>query len=97
MKLVNLLKPDRWRAWRDRVSWKLKNRIHGAVLRRINLEWKLKSGIRIKVASLGDWAIYNDIFVEGEYDAAIQAAAQGGNTGALNVVDIMASLPSFII
>lgn len=99
MKLVNLLDPARWQARFRSISWKLKNRLHALVLRRIQLTWELKSGIKVKVLSLGDWAIYNDIFVEGEYDSAIEAGieAHGGNAGPLNVVDLGANVGFFTL
>lgn len=37
----------------------------------LGLRHQLPSGIDIEVASLADWNIYNDIFVDGEYDRAI--------------------------
>ena len=70
----------------------------------LNLEYTLQSGVTIKVASRGEWWIYNDIFVNREYDVPIQTALQshspehpftvldlGANVGyfTLRVVDLM--------
>jgi hypothetical protein len=55
--------------------WQVKSRIlYQSLYGLLNLEHTLDSGITLKVASKGEWWIYNDIFVNGEYDVPIQAA-----------------------
>lgn len=39
-----------------------------------DFSWTVKSGLKIQVASKSDWVIYNDIFVDGEYDFTIKEA-----------------------
>ena len=39
----------------------------------LGLKWTLGTGMRLQVLSRTDWTLYNDIFVEGEYDEAIDA------------------------
>jgi FkbM family methyltransferase len=39
----------------------------------LRLRWTLATGICLQVLSRTDWTLYNDIFVDGEYDEAIQA------------------------
>jgi hypothetical protein len=46
--------------------------------RRLNLRWKLASGITIELKSPADWEAYNEIFVSAEYDSAILRALQQG-------------------
>src|SRR5947209_12492122 len=50
---------------------RLKNAARKFVWMRLNPSWRLKSGITIRVLSYNDWMIYNDIFVEAEYDRPI--------------------------
>jgi FkbM family methyltransferase len=49
----------------------LKNRLRKFVWMRLNPSWRLNSGLIIRILNYNDWIIYNDIFVDGEYDAAI--------------------------
>ncbi len=54
----------------------LKNRLRKFVWMRLNPSWRLNSGLLIRVLNYNDWIIYNDIFVEGEYDTAIDDLLQ---------------------
>jgi FkbM family methyltransferase len=40
----------------------------------LSLTWTTTSGITVRVATYNEWIIYNEIFVDGEYDPAIHAA-----------------------
>ena len=61
-------------AIRDRY-WRVKSKVlYQHLFEILDLEYQLHSGITIKVASQGEWWTYNDIFVNHEYDAAIQTA-----------------------
>ena len=42
--------------------------------RRFDVEWTLPSGLTVQVEDQGEWLIYNDIFVDGEYDLPLQKA-----------------------
>ncbi len=42
----------------------------------LRLRWTLTTGISLEVLSRTEWTLYNDIFVDGEYDAAIRAVIQ---------------------
>jgi FkbM family methyltransferase len=58
--------------------WQIKSRfLYQTLYRALHLEHKLRSGLTVKVESMGEWWVYNDIFVDGEYDLAIQKAMQG--------------------
>ena len=61
-----------WRTVRALAPESLKNRLRKFVWTRLNPSWALNSGVLIRVLNYNDWMIYNDIFVEGEYDAAIE-------------------------
>lgn len=62
----------------------------------LSLDYHLPSGIRASIRSYSDWCIYNDIFVAGEYDAAILAALQKASaTETFRVVDLGANVGFF--
>jgi FkbM family methyltransferase len=60
----------------------------------LRLEHSLPTGINIRIDSLADWAIYNDIFVSTEYDIAIRRALNGCN-GCCRVLDLGANVGLF--
>lgn len=49
----------------------LADRARRLVWRLPNLVWTLPSGLRLEVRSPADWVLYNDLFVGGEYDGAL--------------------------
>lgn len=61
----------------------------------LDLTWPLPSGVRIRVAHYGDWAVYNEIFVNGEYDAAIAMALGNASPRPLRVLDLGANVGYF--
>lgn len=89
---------------RDRY-WQVKSRlIYGTLYKMLGLECTLRSGLTLQVASKGEWWVFNDIFVNGEYDVPILQSLQdcpprdsltvldlGANVGyfTLRVVDLM--------
>ena len=50
--------------------------VQARLFERLRLTWTFATRIKIQVLSRTDWTLYNDIFVEGEYDAALAAAVQ---------------------
>ena len=50
------------RAWR----WRTRRR----------LQHTLPSGLRVEIGSFSDWIVYNEVFVDGEYDAVIDTVIQ---------------------
>lgn len=67
-----------------------------------NLRRELRSGLVARVASPSDWLLYNDIFVDGEYDPAIDLALElasrrgaAGSGGPLQVLDLGANVGYF--
>lgn len=54
--------------------WQIKSKfLYQTLYRWLHLEHTLRSGLTVKIASMGEWWTYNDIFVDGEYDLAIRA------------------------
>src|SRR4051794_6265581 len=56
---------------------------------RLNPSWTLRSGLVIRVLNYNDWMIYNDIFVDGEYDVPIeQLVSDSETTHGVRVLDL---------
>jgi FkbM family methyltransferase len=63
-----------------------------------NLRRRLPSGLELTVESPADWTIYNDIFADGEYDAAIHdALADAPSDRPLAVLDLGANAGYFAL
>jgi FkbM family methyltransferase len=63
-----------------------------------NLRRRLPSGLEIRVESPSDWVIYNDIFVDGEYDEVIRAVlSDAPSDRPLTVLDLGANVGYFIL
>ncbi|MGA2869746.1 MAG: FkbM family methyltransferase [Verrucomicrobiota bacterium] len=78
--LPRQLKPWVWRTLSDHMQ----------------LQYRLPSGIRAQIASYSDWCMYNDIFVAGEYDQAIEVALDKAKPGqTFRVVDLGANVGFF--
>lgn len=78
------------------VPHRMKRDFQARVFRAMDLSWHLSSGIDIEVLSPTDWSLYNDIFVEMEYDGAIRdllrrTAARGSGV----VLDLGANVGFF--
>ncbi len=52
----------------------VRGRVRRAMFEWLQLTWTTSSGIGLRVANYNEWIIYNEVFVDGEYDAAIDAA-----------------------
>jgi FkbM family methyltransferase len=64
----------------------------------LSLKRTLNSGYPIQISSYSDWCIYNDLFVENEYDQAIHASFdRKENHGPLEVVDLGANVGFFTL
>jgi len=81
--------------------WQIKSKfLYQTLYRRLHLEHKLRSGLTVKVRSMGEWWVYNDIFVDGEYDLAIReairrAADRWGKSRPFTVLDLGANVGYF--
>ena len=66
--------------------------------RLMHLQYQLPCGVYARIDSYSDWCIYNDIFVAGEYDYAINAALDRAKLGQkLRVVDLGANVGFFTL
>ena len=76
----------------------LRQRLRRAMFEWLSLTWTTASGINLRVANYNEWIIYNEIFVDGEYDAAIAAAlaARAGDRP-LQVIDLGANVGFFTL
>src|SRR5947209_3116646 len=62
----------------------------------LKLECTLRSGIRVAVISHPDWVIYNEVIVNGEYDAVIRETIDKASADSrLQVVDLGANVGYF--
>ncbi|MFN4196159.1 MAG: FkbM family methyltransferase [Thermosynechococcus sp.] len=60
------------------------------------LEWTLRSNLKVQIKNSSDWVIYNDVFVDGEYDPAIYPLMLNlGENNCLQVLDIGANVGFF--
>jgi FkbM family methyltransferase len=79
--------PKAGRRWLERRAW-----------RRLALRWTLGSGLEVEVRSRGDWVLYNDIFVDGEYDEPVLAALAAVPSGnPFTVLDLGANVGFFAL
>jgi FkbM family methyltransferase len=76
----------------------LRQRLRRAMFEWLSLTWTTASGINLRVANYNEWIIYNEIFVDGEYDAAIAEAlaARSGNRP-FHVIDLGANVGFFTL
>jgi FkbM family methyltransferase len=91
MKLAHLL--------RRPLPASLRRRIRLLLFQWLALEWQLRSGVRLRVSSYGDWIIYNEIFVSGEYDQALRLAldSRTDTTTPLQIVDLGSNVGFFTL
>jgi FkbM family methyltransferase len=59
---------------KESFGFRLNGLIEKLAYKKLALGWKLETGISIQIDNHAEWVIYNDIFVEGEYDNAIEAS-----------------------
>ncbi len=68
------------------------------VWKNLNLGWQLRSGLIVKIESLSEWVVYNDIFVDREYDIPIQKAIESASSNRpLNILDLGANVGLFTL
>lgn len=64
----------------------------------LDLRWKTASGVHLAVTGHPDWYLYNEIFVEGEYDAPIALAlARLPSPAPLHVLDLGGNVGFFTL
>lgn len=76
---------------------RVKKLIWSILLTKMGFNWKLNSNVSIQIRNYGDWVIYNEIFVDQEYDKAIQTAieAQLSHEDPFQVIDLGANVGFF--
>jgi FkbM family methyltransferase len=72
-------------------------RLRRALFDWLQLTWTTAQGVHLRVANYNEWIIYNEIFVDGEYDAAIQTALRHRTGRPLHVVDLGANVGFFTL
>lgn len=77
------------------MRWQIINASYGFLLRRLKLTHSLPTGITVRIASFADWSIYNDVFVDGEYDAPIRMAFSKAD-GKIRILDLGANVGLFL-
>lgn len=77
--------PKPWLRWARDKLW-----------RELQANYTLPSGFSIQVRSFSDWILYNDIFVRGEYDSAIDFVLKSvSDTKMLKIMDLGANVGFF--
>lgn len=77
---------------------KWKARHWDARLFRLELGWELASGYHASIRNRAEWNVYNDLFVDGEYDAAIDATlAAARDEPVATIVDLGANVGFFTL
>jgi FkbM family methyltransferase len=86
------------RAFRRFLPAAARRRLRRGMFEWLGLTWTTASGIGLRVGNYNEWIIYNEIFVDAEYDAAIAAALSNRDTGdLLRVVDLGANVGFFTL
>jgi len=76
----------------------LKDPLRRQVWQRLGLDWTLRSGLTVQVRSHADWFIYNEIFVNGEYDVPLQKLLDAPRPGEpLTICDLGANVGYFTL
>lgn len=71
-------------------------RLQAGLFSLLRLRWTLATGIELRVLSRTDWVLYNDIFVDGEYDDSIRELIRHRDPQeAITVVDLGANVGFF--
>ena len=73
------------------------DRFRHLVWQELSPSWHLSSGLTLQVRDSAEWVIYNDIFVDGEYDLAIQLLLEEVNDSVPLIIDIGANVGFFVL
>ncbi len=70
-----LKQPDQWmKKVRNSVNHRIRQKIQNLSYQQLDLHWVLRSKLSIQIENQAEWVIYNDIFVDREYDLPIERA-----------------------
>lgn len=85
---------------KNSLTRRAKSQIEKLSGKNLNLEWTLKSGLTAKVKNHAEWVIYNDIFVDKEYDLPIEITlekAANNCSDLISILDIGANVGFFTL
>jgi len=75
---------------------RVRRALRSYVFQMLDLDWRLPSHLAIRIRSVSDWFIYNEVFVSGDYDPAIlMALERAKSVGELHVLDLGANVGFF--
>ena len=74
-----------------------KRQLRKLLWRSLMPRYTLHSGLRITVSSYSDWYIYNEIFVDGDYDSAIEMVLRKPEEQSVCVLDLGANVGLFTL
>ena len=78
---------------KNSLTYRVNRKLETLLWKQLDLKWQLQSGIVVKIKSQAEWVIYNDIFVDREYDLPIQQVAAAGWSGRpLHILDLGANV-----
>lgn len=87
-----------WSRFSSPVKWRLGSAMDRFSWRRVGLHRVLSTGLRIQVEDWSEWIIFNEIFVDGDYDEPIRLAIERAGRGAvMNVWDLGANVGFFAL
>ena len=75
----------------------VKNHVWRLLASKMQLRWRLESGLEIHVRSYADWCMYNEIFVNGEYATAVRKLLDNDGGAPVRVFDLGANVGFFAI
>ena len=76
----------------------IKRALRSVAFQMLDLRWELPSNVNVRIQNQSDWAIYNEVFVAGDYDPAILLAMETAKaTGELHVLDLGANVGFFTL
>jgi FkbM family methyltransferase len=77
---------------------RVKRVLRSIAFQMLDLSWELPSDVMIRIRNQSDWAIYNEIFVAGDYDPAISMAIDAAKvSGNLHILDLGANVGFFTL
>lgn len=90
-----------WKIFKRRIRelpWWWHNQWRSWCLRRADLPCRLRTGIEPVFREWADWTVFNDIFVEGDYDIAIKEALEAADSAEpVLILDIGANTGFFTL
>lgn len=87
-----------WSRFSSPVKWRLGSAMDRFSWRRVGLYHVLPTGLRVQVENWSEWVVFNEIFVDGDYDGPIRLAIERAGPGeVMNVWDLGANVGFFAV